>query len=64
MKELAQVMVEQRGGKAVKSFSELYNAFKNKAMNEQQLADLTKFMAGRLGMKPTVAIAAAYGEDE
>ena len=64
MKELAQVMVEQRGGKAVKAFTDLYNAFKNKAMNEQQLLELTQFMAGRLGMKPTVAITAAFKEDD
>ena len=59
MKELALVMVEKRGGKAIKQYRDLYNAFKNKAMSEQQLADLTAFMASRLGMKPTVAASAA-----
>ena len=59
MKELALVMVEKRGGAAIKQYRDLYNAFKNKAMSEQQLADLTAFMASRLGMKPTVAASAA-----
>ena len=59
MKELAIVMVEKRGGAAIKQYRDLYNAFKNKAMSEQQLADLTEFMASRLGMKPTIAASAA-----
>ena len=59
MKELALVMVEKRGGAAIKQYRDLYNAFKNKAMSEQQLADLTEFMASRLGMKPTIAASAA-----
>tara|TARA_B110000483_G_C18117741_1_gene512300 strand:- start:776 stop:1390 length:615 start_codon:yes stop_codon:yes gene_type:complete len=59
MKELALVMVEKRGGAAVKQFKELYNAFKNDAMSREQLRQLTKFMASRLGMKPTVAASAA-----
>ena len=59
MKELAQVLVEKRGGAAVKDFKELYNAFKNNAMSFQQLQDLTAFMASSLGMKPTVAVSAA-----
>jgi hypothetical protein len=64
MKELAVVMVEKRGGAAIKQYKELYNAFKNNAMNQQQLADLTAFMASRLGMKPIVAVQAAFGENE
>ena len=67
MKELAQVLVEKRGGAAVKDFKELYNAFKNNAMSFQQLQDLTAFMASRLGMKPTVAVSAsaeAFQEDK
>ena len=59
MKELAIVMVEKRGGAAIKQYRDLYNAFKNKAMSEQQLAELTEFMASRLGMKPTIAASAA-----
>lgn len=59
MKELALVMVEKRGGAAIKQYRDLYNAFKNKAMSEQQLAELTEFMASRLGMKPTIAASAA-----
>ena len=64
MKELAIIMVEKRGGKATKQFSELYNAFKNNAMSFQQLQELTRLMASRLGMKPIVAAQAAFGENE
>lgn len=59
MRELAQVMVEQRGSKATKQFTELYRAFKDNAVSERQLRELTNFMASRLGMKPTVAVSAA-----
>jgi hypothetical protein len=59
MRELAQVLVEKRGSKATKQFSDLYKAFKDKAMNERQYKELLNFMASRLGMKPTVAIASA-----
>ena len=59
MRELAQVLVEKRGGAATKQFSDLYKAFKDKAMNERQYKELLNFMASRLGMKPTVAIASA-----
>jgi len=64
MKELATVLVEKRGGAAVKQYKELYNAFKNNAMNQKQLEELTAFMASRLGMKPIVAASAAFGDDE
>ena len=59
MRELAQVMVEKRGSAAMKDFSDLYNAFKNNAMSQRQLKELTDLMASRLGMKPTVAVSAA-----
>ena len=64
MKELATVLVEKRGGAAVKQYKDLYNAFKNNAMNQKQLEELTAFMASRLGMKPIVAASAAFGDDE
>lgn len=59
MRELAQVMVEKRGSAAMQDFSDLYNAFKNNAMSQRQLKELTDLMASRLGMKPTVAVSAA-----
>ena len=37
----------------------MYNAFKNNAMSQRQLKELTDLMASRLGMKPTVAVSAA-----
>jgi hypothetical protein len=64
MKELAIIMVEKKGGKATKQFSDLYNAFKDNAMSFQQLLELTRLMASRLGMKPIVAATAAFGENE
>jgi hypothetical protein len=41
----------------------LYNAFKKNALSFQQLQELTRLMASRLGMKPIVAATAAFGED-
>jgi hypothetical protein len=64
MKELAVVLTETKGTVARENFKILYTAFKNKAMNQRQLEELTAWFATRLGMKPTVAISTGFGENE
>ena len=53
------IVLRKKAFFSAKEYRDLYNAFKNKAMSEQQLAELTEFMASRLGMKPTIAASAA-----
>jgi len=64
MKELAVVLTETKGTVARENFKILYTAFKNKAMNQRQLEELTAWFATRIGMKPTVAISTGFGENE
>ena len=64
MKELAVVLTETKGTVARENFKILYTAFKNKAMNQRQLEELTAWFETRIGMKPTVAISTGFGENE
>ena len=43
MKELAVVLTETKGTLARENFKILYTAFKNKAMNQRQLEELTAY---------------------